>query len=528
LWGGWQTALYHFMVISSINSSLLRVEGLSKSFGTTQALKDATLTLQAGEVHVLLGENGAGKSTLAKIIAGIYRSDRGNLYIDNRLVRINNTKTARKLGIATVFQELSLAVHLSAIDNLFLGWEKAPHPFAPLQRTQESQRGRQILDELAIDIPLHLPVSTLSVAQKQMLEIAKALLQQPRIFIMDEPTSTLTEREKILLFQLVNKLKNNGVAVLYVTHHLQEVFEIGTRVSAMLDGRVHTTVDVNKTLTESDLLGMLTGRNLSMTIARSMPQNTTTVLEVTDLHTPKGCAGVSLQVKQGEIVGVYGVVGCGRESLGRAIVGLVQPSSGTMRLAGQRYNPSQPKDALAKGVGYLPMDRKEAGILAKRPIRENLNLSNLRTFTRFGLLSHQQERSQTTQQLERLQVRYASAEAAITSLSGGNQQKVLFGRTIARMPQLLVLEDPTSGIDMGARLELYRQVQALAEQGMSVLLLSSDLLETTMLCHRLYVMYAGKIVDEFVEPTLEQQEQILAGVLGRQGARSSVNRHTVD
>lgn len=503
-----------------MNASLLRVEGLSKRFGTTQALKDATLTLQAGEVHVLLGENGAGKSTLAKIIAGIYRPDRGNIYINHQLVRINNAKIARKLGIATVFQELSLAVHLSAIDNLFLGWENAPHPFALLRRTQEHKLGRQILDELAIDLPLHLPVSALSIAQKQMLEIAKALLQKPRIFIMDEPTSTLTEREKILLFELLNQLKNNGVAILYVTHHLQEVFEVGTRVSAMLDGRIHTTVDVTASLTESELLAMLTGRNLSLTITRSPPKMTPTVLEVIDLHTPKGCDGVSLQVKQGEIVGVYGVVGCGRESLGRAIVGLIQPSRGILRLAGQPYSPSQPKAALANGVGYLPMDRKEAGILARRSIRENLNLSNLPAFTQFGLLSQQQERSHTLQQLERLQVRYASAEDAITRLSGGNQQKVLFGRAIAQMPQLFVLEDPTSGIDMGARLELYRQVQALAEQGISFLLLSSDLLETITLCHRVYAMYAGRIVDEFVEPNLEQQEQILAGILGRRGTRS--------
>jgi ribose transport system ATP-binding protein len=503
------------------DAALLRVEGLSKRFGTTQALQNASLTLHAGEVHILLGENGAGKSTLAKIIAGIHRSDSGTIYIDNHPVRITSTKIARQFGIATVFQELSLAIHLSAIDNLFLGWENAPHPFALLRRSQERQLCRQVLAELEIDIPLHLPVSALSVGQKQMLEIAKALLQRPRILIMDEPTSTLTQREKALLFKLIQKLKEDGVAILYVTHHLQEVFEVGTRVSAMLDGTVHATVPVTETLTEAKLLEMLTGRNLSMMIARPSASNPQPLFAVENLSTENGCADVNFQVRSGEIVGVYGIVGCGRESLGRAIAGLIQPITGKMTLSGQTYRPRHPKDALSKGVGYLPMDRKEAGILAERPIRENLNLSNLQTFTQFGFLSDSQERSQTLQQLTNLQVRYTSAEDPITSLSGGNQQKVIFGRAIARVPALVVMEDPTAGIDMGAKLELYRQMKTLADRGISFLLLSSDLLETIMLCNRVYTMYAGTIVEEFLEPNLADQEPILAGVLGRQTPRAN-------
>jgi ribose transport system ATP-binding protein len=466
----------------------------------------------------LLGENGAGKSTLAKIIAGIYPADAGNIVVDGQAIHPHSVKLARKLGIATVFQELSLAPHLSVLDNLFLGCEEGQHPFAWLHRSWEAQQCRSLLTELELDLPLDLPVSALTIAQKQMLEIAKALLRQPQILIMDEPTSTLTEREKSRLFTRLQTLKQQGVAILYVTHHLQEVLEVGTRVSAMMDGAVNATVDVTSTLTETQLLEMLTGRNLSLAIARPPQPTLPPLFTIEDLQTAAGCAGVNLEVRPGEIVGIYGVMGCGRESLGRAIVGLTRPTQGKMTLLGHPYLPLHPKAARKRGISYLAMDRKEAGILAERPIRENLNLSNLSHFNRWGMLLTQQERLKTLESLDRLQVRYASTEDAMTRLSGGNQQKVLFGRAIAHLPRLLVLEDPTAGIDMGAKLELYRQMQTLAAQGLSFLLLSSDLFETILLCNRVYVMYDGKIVDELWEPTLEDEERILAGILGRRSA----------
>ena len=509
-----------FLAPSSAPSTRLRVEGISKRFGSTQALQEAALTLRSGEVHVLLGENGAGKSTLAKIIAGIYPPDAGSIEVDGRPLPHHSVKLARQLGIATVFQELSLAPHLSVLDNLFLGYEQSGFPFTWLNRAQEAQQCRSLLADLAIDLPLDMPVMALTIAQKQMLEIAKALLRQPKILIMDEPSSTLTEREKSRLFTILQTLQQQGVAILYVTHHLQEVLEVGTRVSAMMDGAVNATVDVTDTLTETQLLEMLTGRNLSLTIVRPPQPTQPSFFSIQALHTETGCHGVTLDVKPGEIVGIYGVMGCGRESLGRAIVGLTRPTQGQMMLLGQPYQPRHPKAARKLGVGYLPMDRKEAGILAERPIRENLNLSNLGQFNHWGIVSIPTERQQTIAALDRLQVRYASSEDPIVRLSGGNQQKVLFGRAIAQTPYLLVLEDPTAGIDMGAKLELYRQMNTLAEQGFSFLLLSSDLLETMLLCNRVYVMYAGKIVDEVLAPTLADEERILAGVLGRRSSAS--------
>lgn len=494
---------------------ILSTQGLAKHFGSTVALRNASLKLQAGEVHILLGENGAGKSTLAKILAGVYRADAGIICIDGQPVVIRNGRTARRLGISTVFQELSLAPHLSVADNLWLGNERTTFPLAWLPRKREWAGCQTMLQEFGITVSPDVPVAQLSLAQKQLLEIAKAVLQQPRILIMDEPTSSLTEREKTGLFQILRHLQARDVAILYVTHHLREVFEIGTRVSAMTDGAISATLDVTPDLTETKLLEMLTGRNLAIALVRSISPPRPPLLRVENLHLQPGAPGISLSIQPSEIVGVYGVVGCGRENLGRAIVGLLKPTQGSMTLAEKPYAPRNLKQAQSRGVGYLPLDRQENGILPQRPIRENLMLSNLNAFTTLGFLRLSPERQETTRYLQKLQVRYRSADDEIAHLSGGNQQKVLLGRAIAPAPQLLVLEDPTAGIDMGTRLELYQQIRELAAQGMGMLLLSSDLPETLLLCDRVYSMYAGQLIREFANPSLHDEAAILADVLGQ-------------
>lgn len=502
-------------------AGVLEVEKVFKAFGATQALAGASLSVHAGEVHVLLGENGSGKSTLAKIIAGIHRMDAGRLCINGRPTTINDARQSREIGVAIVFQELSLAPDLSVVDNLFLGRENAAHPFSFVRRSKEARAGRETLRRLDIDIALDRKVNTLTMARKQMLEVAKALLQQPVIMILDEPSSMLTEKEKTHLFEVVKRLREDGVAILYVTHHLREVAEIGDRVSVMRDGEVVVTHDVTEDLTEARLLELLTGRNVSTMVERVSPDAATPIIDIENLVTDGEREGVSLRVNPGEIVGLYGVVGCGREELGRALVGLARTRSGSMRLRGHPYQPRSPAHALSLGVGYLPMDRKENGILPERTIRENLHLSNLHAFARAGFLSQHSERDSALRQLRQLGVKYESAAHPIISLSGGNQQRVLFGRAIGRGPGLLVLEDPTAGIDMGAKLDLYRQMKEWAAQGIAFLWLSSDVVETLTLCHRVYAMYDGHIVGEFVEPSLDDEEALLAGVLGRKAAPSA-------
>jgi ribose transport system ATP-binding protein len=500
---------------------LLRVIEMSKRFGATQALDGATIDVRRGEVHVLLGENGAGKSTLAKIIAGIHRADAGTIYFEGNPVQIPDIPTARRLGIGMIFQELSLAPHLTVQENLFLGVESGSHLFSLLRRGGERVAATPALRRLGIDIPLDAVVADLTIAQKQMIEVAKVLVRAPKFIIMDEPTSTLTEREKSALFEIVRELRRSGVAVLYVTHHLREIFEIGDTISAMRDGKVVTTRPVSADLTEPQLLKVLTGRDLTQSRPRKTRPRAEPLLQVSGLRTG-GCNNVSLTVGAGEIVGVYGVMGCGRETLGRVLVGLEPCKAGEITLDGRAFNPRHPAHAANLGVGYLPMDRKEKGILPSRSIRENLNLSNLSSLSSAGMfVSSRRERAPTIAALKELLVRYRSAEDTIVTLSGGNQQRVLFGRAVAARPKLLVLEDPTAGIDAAAKRDLHDFIRRLADEGKGILVFSSDLIETLLLCDRVYTMYSGRITDHIVAPTLDDERRVLAEVLGRANPKPS-------
>ena len=493
----------------------LVVSGLAKAFGATQALNGASLELRAGEIHALLGENGSGKSTLAKILAGIHKADSGEIHIDGKPVAIADVADARQFGIAIVFQELSLLPDLSVTDNLNVGREAARFPLSPIRRRAERARCTASLRQLGLAIDPRRLVRHLSMAQKQMVEIAKALLLEPRILILDEPTSSLTEHEKVQLFDVVGRLREAGTSILYVTHHLREVLQIANHVSIMRDGGVIVSEPVTPATTEGRLLELLVARKLDMLGAGARRASDEPLLSVGALATPSCLDGVSLTVNRGEIVGLYGVVGCGRESVARALVGLEAPLAGSIALSGQRVAPSSPEAALRHGIGFLPADRAENGILPNRPIRENLNLCRLSGLARLGVIAGGRERQVTERGLSELGVKYASAELPITTLSGGNQQKVLFGRAVAAAPALLVLEDPTAGIDAGAKLELYGQIRGWAANGTGFLWLSSDVTETLTLCDRIYAMYDGRIVAELVAPTLADEDRLLSAVLGR-------------
>lgn len=492
----------------------LSVRDLSKAFGETRALSGATIDLPAGKAHVLLGENGAGKSTLAKIVAGVHARDGGEVLLDGRPVQFPSVHDARAAGIAVVFQELSLAPDLNVLDNVFLGSETVRSPFGVLPRRAERRRYEALQASIGIAIPADAVVADLSVAEKQMVEIVKAISGAPRVLILDEPTSALTSREKSLLFETVHRLKRNGVAILYVTHHLEEVFEIGDLVSTMRDGEIVDTRPVDTNLTREALIRSLAGKALPPTRTPPARRGDEVVVTVRDLHTATGCRGVDLEIRRGEIVGIYGVMGCGREELGRALVGITPVTAGEIRFQGRPIRPRHPADALRTGIGYLPMDRKARGILPTRSIRENLTCSHLDPYTRWSLLHPGRERDAATERLRELRVRYGHADHLITTLSGGNQQKVLVGRAIKRRPALVILEDPTAGIDIGAKADLYQTIYALAAEGTSFLLLSSDLAETIQICHRLHTMYAGRLVDEIEEPTPDTESRIVAAVLG--------------
>ena len=495
----------------------LSATGLYKSFASTRALQGASLELEAGQIRALLGENGSGKSTFAKIIAGVLTADRGTICRGGSPVTFHNPVAARAAGIAIVFQELSLAPDLDIVDNMFLGRERRKGVPGFLDRRSEEQASRAMLDQLGLALDPRRPVRRLGMAQKQMLEIGKALSQQPAVLILDEPTASLTRREIERLFAVVKRLREAGTAILYVTHHLREVLEIADHVSVMRDGRVVANRPVTQDTTEAELVELLIGRAPSLLPLASAASARVPLLELAGLQTFSS-RDVSLHIGHGEIVGLYGVVGCGREEVGRALVGLHPVTGGTITLAGKTYTARNPADALFAGVGFLSSDRKHEGILPNRPIRENLMLSNLGAVARSGMVQRRLERAKAAEQLKLLGVKFASAEDSIVALSGGNQQKVVFGRALAARPKLLVLEDPTAGIDVGAKQDLYRVIRQHAREGVSFLWMSSDLTETLTLCDRVYAMYDGRIVSEIVAPTMADEEHLLAAVLGRGGA----------
>ena len=501
----------------AVTSPAISAAGLYKAFGSTQALQGASLELEAGQIRALLGENGSGKSTLAKIIAGAQAADRGTICRDGSEVEIGDPAAARALGIAMVFQELSLAPDLDIVDNMFLGRERPAKVPGFFDRKSEERACRAMLDQLGLAVDLRQAVRLLGMAQKQMLEIGKALSQEPSVLVLDEPTASLTRREIEQLFALVMRLRAAGTAILYVTHHLREVLEIADHVSIIRDGRIVANRAVTRETTEAELVELLIGRAPGLQPAAPVASARVPLLKVSNLRTSSS-DGVSFHVNDGEIVGFYGVVGCGREQIGRALVGLHPMFGGDVELAGETYKARDPADALARGVGFLSSDRKQEGILPNRSIRENLMLSNLRAVARHGFIRQRLERTMVAEQLRALGVKFGSEEHSITTLSGGNQQKVLFGRALAAQPSLLVLEDPTAGIDIGAKHDLYSIIRSHAGDGMSFLWMSSDLTETLTLCDRVYAVYDGRIVSEIAAPTMADEEHLLAAVLGRGAA----------
>ncbi len=492
---------------------------LAKSFGPTLALQGASLELRAGEVHALLGENGSGKSTFAKVLAGIHQPDRGRIRRNGREISIVDPAAGRALGIGIVFQELSLAPALDVVDNLFLGRERRRF-YGWLDRRRQVEECREMLDRLGLDVDPRQPARVLSIAEKQMLEIAKALLQEPDILILDEPTASLTERETAQLFHVIEQLRDRGTAILYVTHQLREVLRIADRVSVMREGRIAAQLEISDDVTEEMLIGLLTDKRLGSSASTAGLPDTAPLLRVSRLRTANS-GHVSLHIRPGEIVGLYGVVGCGREEIARCLVGLLRPLAGALEFDGRPYDPRGPADALDKGIGFLAGDRKQDGVLPNRPTRENLTLAGLRLLARAGFVRQREEQSETDSRLASLRVKYRSPEDSISTLSGGNQQKVLFGRALFARPKMLVLEDPTAGIDVGAKYDLYEQIRQAAGMGMSFLWLSTDLTETLTLCHRVYAMRGGLIAAEIIAPSPADEERLLSAVLGRAAAEAA-------
>ncbi len=501
--------------MSTRAEALLEVRGLGKQFGATRALEDVSLAFRAGEIHCVLGENGAGKSTLGKILGGVHRPDAGEIVLAGERVHIDSVSVARALGVAIVFQELSLAPDLSVRANLLLGTERRRHPFTRLDRPRELARVRGVLERLGVDVDPERPVSELPVATQQMIEVGKALIREPRLIVLDEPTAMLSAPDKARLFDVLGALRAAGKALVFITHHLEDVNAVADRVSILRNGRLVESFALLGDCDTDAVLEALSGKRQRAATASAKGTAGATRVRIGGLHDRAGHASSSFSISAGEIVGLYGVVGCGAEAVARALAGAAPDRSLAIELDGRRVTPAHPAHARRLGIAYLPSGRARNGILPTRSIRENLNVSTLARYARVGIVSARRERAATHQQLVASAVKFADAEHGITALSGGNQQKVLMARVLGSDAGVLVLEDPTAGIDIGAKLDIQAAIRARADAGAAVLLVSSDLVETLTVCDTVYTMYAGRLMRRYAAPSLEDQAAVVADVIGQ-------------
>ncbi len=473
------------------------MRGIGKTFPGVRALEDVSLDLQAGEVHALVGENGAGKSTLMKILAGALTADSGEITIDGKAVAIDSPRTAENLGIGMIYQEFNLVPALSAVDNIVLGNEPANGVL--LDERAARKRAEAVFAELGITLPLNIETSRLSVAQQQMIEIAKVLSRNARIIVMDEPTAALTDREITKLFEVIRTLKTRGAGIVYISHRLEELPDIADRVTVLRDGRVIET-RAAEDYPPDDIIRAMVGRRLEAHFPDLPPvaPDAPVVLAVRDLTRPPSVNGVSFEVRRGEIVGFAGLVGAGRTEIVRAIAGADVPQNGTIEVQGRAIRIRSPHDGVAAGFAFITEDRKSQGLVLGMSVRENVTLAHLEQFVeRDQLIDRRKEEQTTREYIDQLDIRTPSSEQLVRNLSGGNQQKVVLAKWLLGNARIFLFDEPTRGIDVGAKAEIYNLMVKLARGGAGIVMVSSELPEVLGMAHRILVIRGGRIVREF-------------------------------
>jgi ribose transport system ATP-binding protein len=473
---------------------LLHAAGITKQFPGTLALDNVQLDLQPGEIHAVVGENGAGKSTLMKILAGVSTADSGEIYFEERRVAPASPREALMMGIATVYQELSLVLPLTVAENIFPG--RLPTDFLGMVRYGELfQQAGEILDRLNVTIDPHIQVQMLSIANQQLVEIAKAISLNCKVLILDEPTSALTDHEADNLLAFLRRLADDGVGVLYISHKLKEVFTVADRVTVLRDGKYVGTRPVADVTTD-EIIRMMVGRELGDMYPEKSEDIGAPLLEVRDARRLGSDVSNSFQLRRGEVLGFAGLIGSGRSELARAIFGAEPPIAGQIILNGEPVKITSPKQAIELGLGYLPEDRKSAGLFLEMSIKLNIESTVPREVSVSGVVSGAKERALAEQYIRELDISTPSIEQEIRRLSGGNQQKVLVSKWLAIKPKILIVDEPTRGIDVGAKKEIHFLLRTLAENGVGVIMISSELPEVLGMSDRILVMHDGAIVGE--------------------------------
>jgi ABC-type sugar transport system ATPase subunit len=487
------------------------MRGICKSFPGVRALSDASLEVARGECHALVGENGAGKSTLMKILAGAFLPDAGEIHLDGRPARIASPLDARRAGISMIYQEPSLLPELTVAENIFLGREPRRR-FGRLDRRRMLDESRAWLSRLQQPIDPARPARDLPLAGQQMVEIVRALSLEARVMVMDEPSAILTDVELETLFGLMARLRSEGLAIVYISHRLDEIFRNCDRVTVMRDGRTVGTQRVAE-VTQSELVRAMVGRDVTRVYPELPEPGTERVLELRGVARPPRVREVSLEVRRGEIVGLAGLVGAGRTEVARLVFGADRPACGTIVFEGRPLVAHDPGEAIRRGIGLLTEDRSAQGLLLDLTLRENITLPALAALGRAGFVSRRRERAEVRPLIEELRIKAPGPEERAGNLSGGNQQKTILARWLHVQSRLLIFDEPTRGIDVGARAEIYRLIVGLAARGRSILVISSELQELVGLCHRIYVMRDGGIAGELAAPAATE-ERLLALAMG--------------
>lgn len=480
----------------------LTMRGISKSFPGIRALTDVDLAVAAGEVHAIVGENGAGKSTLMKILAGVHQPDEGTIEIDGVETVIDDPVDARRRGIGMVYQELNLVPDLSVAENILLG--STPARFGLVDRRTLRSRARAVLDDLDARIDPDELVGSLTVSQQQIVEIAKVYAARPRIVVLDEPTSSLSEHEAQALFRIIGRMTDAGVAVIYISHRLREVLEISHRVTVLRDGQL---VESRSTegITAGEMIRLMVGRDLTEVFPKREVAIGEVVLSVSGLARAGAFSNISFTVRAGEIVGMAGLVGAGRTEVARAIFGLDRADAGTVEVDGVRVSIDGPRDAVRAGIAYVPEDRKRDGIIPQLSIKDNISLAVLDSVSTGGWIRRGRERELAQQKATELSVSPPTIAPRVDTLSGGNQQKTVFAKWLASAPRILILDEPTRGVDVGAKSDIHTIIGDLVAAGTAILLISSELPEVLAVSDRIVVLHEGRQAAELPRGTSEQE-----------------------
>jgi rhamnose transport system ATP-binding protein len=495
---------------------VLSVEHAQKTFGAVRALVDVSIDLFAGEVHGLVGENGAGKSTLVKILAGVYRPDAGRLLIDGEEITLRSPSAARNAGIAVIYQEPTLFPDLTVAENVFMGRQ----PLRSARRIDSASMDgqvRAVLDRLGVRLDPGRITRGLSIADQQIVEIAKALTLDAKVIVMDEPTAALSAVEVGRLFQVVETLRQNGAAILFISHRLDEMFELCQRVTVMRDGLWVLTSPVDALGTD-DLVRAMVGRELVTRETAASAKLGAPILSVERLTREGVFLDVTFEVRAGEVVALAGLVGAGRSEVARAIFGIDRYDAGRVTVEGRVLPKASPAAAMEAGIGFVPEDRRQDGLVMSESIERNVALASLRTLRRWGFLRRRSERALATEWARRLQIRYGRLSDPVSNLSGGNQQKVVLAKWLSRNPKILIVDEPTRGIDVATKQEVHRQLLSLASEGVAVLMISSELPEVLHVAGRILVMREGRLVAELAHAEATEHAIIAIATGANEGA----------